>query len=466
MSVLSKLNPANHLSIKLFLWFWLATLLIIGASVWFTNQLRDEVRFAPIRKEQVRDVERYTERLQTFIDRRQGVVDLEPILQQLSRRFQIGLIVVDPETKTLLSGLPRHLLPAEAPFISISAETPPLALDTNFGQFMGPGLIQMDNKNYLLFIGRLGKPGPLGDMRRQHPGVLLLLAISISGILCFFFARSLLNPIRQLQLASQQMARGELGSRVGSASERHDEIGQLGRDFNHMSQQVESLLANQKRLLADISHELRSPLTRLQLSIGIMQQQVDQADAPQTRASLDRIEKEATQMEILIGRVLLLSRWDSPQVKAQREWLDLSALLSSIVSDAQFEAQGQNKQVSAQIAEAIKFKGDEQMLASAVENILRNAITYAKQHVQLIAKQNDECILLEISDDGPGIASQDINRIFDAFYRESSARERHSGGVGLGLAIAHQAIQKHQGSIHAHNQASGGLVVQISLPMA
>ncbi|NCT48675.1 MAG: two-component sensor histidine kinase, partial [Paraglaciecola sp.] len=96
---------------------------------------------------------------------------------------------------------------------------------------------------------------------------------------------------------------------------------------------------------------------------------------------------------------------------------------------------------------------------------LRNAITYAKQHVVLTAKQDEQCILLEISDDGPGIASQDLNRIFDAFYRESSARERHSGGVGLGLAIAHQAILKHQGSIRAHNQASGGLVVQITLPL-
>jgi two-component system, OmpR family, sensor histidine kinase CpxA len=466
MSVVSKLNPANHLSIKLFLWFWLATLSIIGTSVWFTNQLRDEVRFAPIRKEQVRDVERYTERLQTFIDRRQDAIEVEPMLQQLGRRFQLALILVDPDNKTLLSGLPRHLRPSEEPFISISAETPPLALDTSFGQFLGPGLIQLDKKNYLLFIGRLGKPGPLGDMRRQHPGVLLLLAVTISGFLCFLFARSLLHPIRQLQLASQKMARGELGSRVGSASERHDEIGQLGRDFNHMSEQVESLLAKQKRLLADISHELRSPLTRLQLSIGIMQQQIDHADDPHTRASLERIEKEAIQMEVLIGRVLLLSRWDSPDVKAQREWLDFSGLLTSIVSDAQFEAQGQHKQVSAQISESIKFKGDEQMLASAVENILRNAITNATQHVVFTARQDEEGILLEISDDGPGIASEDLNRIFDAFYRESSARERHSGGVGLGLAIAHQAILKHQGSIRAHNQARGGLVVQITLPLA
>jgi two-component system sensor histidine kinase CpxA len=261
------------------------------------------------------------------------------------------------------------------------------------------------------------------------------------------------------------MATGEMGVRVGKASQRLDEIGQLGRDFNYMSEQVERLLTSQKRLLADISHELRSPLTRLQLSIGIALQQNETDMSVSMLAALERIEKEALQIEDMIAQVLLLSRLDNQQPIQNLQSVSLEQIMSPIIADAQFEAEQKNKELSYQADENICLNADPQLLSSAIENILRNAIHYSNHLIQVSVTVLDKHIMWVIEDDGNGIEDSQLDQIFSAFYRESSARDRNSGGVGLGLAIAQHAIEKHQGFIEASNKTQGGLVVKVSIPI-
>ncbi|WP_340677926.1 HAMP domain-containing protein, partial [Paraglaciecola sp.] len=400
MKRLSRYNPANNLYIKVFLWFWIGTIIMVSSSAWIINKLNDEVRYRPIRKSQMNELRHIGAKLQKVLARKQNVENPERLLSQIGMRYQIGFILVEPGGKNVLSGLPRHMRFDEEVFFNITPETPAISINSGQGEFFGPGIINFNDKHYMLFIGKPTSFGFFGAVRRQHPAVMLSIALSISAILCFLFARSLVRPIRQLQYASQQMAAGDLSARVGSASKRHDEIGHLGRDFNIMSQKVEILLSSQKRLLADISHELRSPLARLQLSIGIVQQQAETMDDDFLRTSLDRIEKEAAQIEKMIAQVLMLSRLDNPQALHHKESIDIQSLLSAIISDAQFEAQEQHKEVVISQCDKAEVVGDAHMLSSAIENVLRNAVKYAHKIINMRVYCEDSFLHIVITDDG------------------------------------------------------------------
>jgi two-component system sensor histidine kinase CpxA len=343
-------------------------------------------------------------------------------------------------------------------------QSSPLALEVNGNTFVGPSVLRANQTDYMLFLVKSKPEGRLRDIQHEYPSIFIIFMISISLGLCYLFVRGLLNPIAQLRHASKQMATGVMGVRVGNASRRLDEIGQLGRDFNLMSEQVESLLNTQKRLLADISHELRSPLTRLQLSIGIALQQNETDMSVSMMAAMGRIEKEALQIEDMIAQVLLLSRLDNQQPIQNLRLVSIQQVMTPIIADAQFEAEHKNKKLLYQADQDISLQADPQLLSSAIENILRNGIHYSNYLIQVSVMLQDKHIVWVIEDDGNGIEESQLGRIFDVFYRESTARDRNSGGVGLGLAIAQQAIAKHQGFIQASNKPEGGLRVKISIP--
>lgn len=319
----------------------------------------------------------------------------------------------------------------------------------------------------MLFTAFVQPGGLLRVVRHEYPGLFLFFLISFSGGLCYLFVRSLLKPIIEVQRASRRMASGDLAVRVGSASNRMDEIGQLSRDFNSMSETVETLLNGQKRLLADISHELRSPLARLQLSIGIAQQQPSEHISIDSQLALERIEKEANQIESMIAQVLMLSRLDNQAAVLNKQSVSIAQLMSPILNDAMFEAKQKDKHITynPKLDPDYKIFVEPQLLGSAIENILRNAIHYSVSEILVKVEQSAGQIIWIIEDDGHGIDEQQIEKIFEPFYRSSTARDRNSGGVGLGLAIACRAVLQHNGKITASNLDSGGLQVKISLPM-
>jgi len=260
-----------------------------------------------------------------------------------------------------------------------------------------------------------------------------------------------------IQGSAKKLANGNWQTRVGKAANRHDELGQLARDFNLMAEQLESMWGAQKRLLADVSHELRSPLARLQMALGLAHQQnVD----PKT---LQRIEREANRMEALIQQLLTLSRAEAGEVSFQQQ--GLNDVLSDILVDARFEAESNNKQLQIASVPSITVNVDSMMFCRAVENVLRNAIRHSHQLVTITFSKDNQNTYIHITDDGEGLSSEECERIFAPFYRASLARERESGGVGLGLSIAKAALELHHGRITAEQADTGGLRVTIALPL-
>jgi two-component system sensor histidine kinase CpxA len=461
---LNRFNPARSLFFRVFLWFWLAALLIFISSVWLANQLGSEAKYLPLNTKQQKDLVSLTRKMQSQIDRRNGNVVLKKVVNQVSRRNRSDLILIDPSTRAIVHSATRGRRLKSKVFDDFNQQSSPFILEAEGVTLVGPGLLRANQSDYMLFLVTPRPGGNLRVIRHEYPGIFIIFMISLSLGLCYLLVRGLLNPIAQLRHASKRMATGEMGVRVGNASRRLDEIGQLGRDFNYMSEQVERLLNSQKRLLADISHELRSPLTRLQLSIGIALQQNESEMSANMLTALERIEKEALQIEDMIAQVLLLSRLDNQQPIQNLQAVSLEQFMTPIIADAQFEAEQKNKTLSYQADENISLHGDPQLLSSAIENILRNAIHYSNHLIQVNVSVQHKNIVWVIEDDGNGIEESQLDRIFDAFYRESTARDRNSGGVGLGLAIARHAVAKHQGFIQANNKPQGGLLVKISIP--
>jgi two-component system sensor histidine kinase CpxA len=270
----------------------------------------------------------------------------------------------------------------------------------------------------------------------------------------------------RLRAATHQLAGGNLGARAAE-TKRADEIAELVHDFNRMAERLEVLLNSQKQLISDISHELRSPLARLNVALGLARQR---ASEDSTKA-LDRIELEAERLNEMIGKLLTLARLESGEPPADRAPIHILDLLQEVVADADFEARSRDCGVQLVQAEDCTTQGNPELLRSAFENVVRNAVRYTspssaveiRLHCQVQNGSQDQAVLT-VRDHGPGVPDQEISNLFRPFYRLDAARERQTGGAGLGLAIAERAVRLHQGTITARNAEGGGLVVEIRLP--
>jgi two-component system sensor histidine kinase CpxA len=291
-------------------------------------------------------------------------------------------------------------------------------------------------------------------LRWQH---LWILAIVI--LLCYGFAFHLTSPLRRLQYAVDCFGRGDFSARA--QSNRRDELGQLARTFNQMADRIQTLLAAERRLLLDISHELRSPLARLCVAVELARSKSS------NDAMLDRIEKEAERLNSLVSELLQVTRAEGDPSKRRTEPVQLDELIEEIVEDTSIEAAAKNCRLDLKGAQPVNMPGDAELLRRAVENVVRNAIRYAPEGTAIDIELHPGAGVAEISvrDRGPGVPEQSLPRIFDAFYRVEEDRDRASGGVGLGLAIAKRAVELHKGKLYARN-ANPGLMVVIELPVA
>ncbi|MFZ1700493.1 MAG: ATP-binding protein [Pyrinomonadaceae bacterium] len=280
-------------------------------------------------------------------------------------------------------------------------------------------------------------------------------------LLCYLLAVYLTSPIRKLREATQKFAEGDLHTRVAErVGRRRDEIADLANDFDEMAERIESLITTQQRLNSDISHELRSPLARMNVALEIAKQKGNEATAP----LLDRIETESMRLNDMIGRLLTLAKLESGAEEVQRVRVDLTELVRDVAADADFEANANGKYVAVSEIEPCTVLGNENLLRSAIENVLRNAVKYTAEgtavDVALQAKNGNA--ILRVSDHGGGVPEGELANLFRPFYRVGEARERKTGGMGLGLAIADRAIRAHKGSIVARNH-NGGLQIEIGL---
>ena len=313
-------------------------------------------------------------------------------------------------------------------------------------------------------------PGPrvfLGPRGVPIPG--LIIGVITSGLACYFLAWYLTKPIVRLRAATRHLAAGDLTTRIGApASKRRDEIGELVRDFDAMAERLEMLVKAQSRLLNDISHELRSPLARLNVALGLARQRVGM----ESDDMLDRIELEASRLNELIGRILTLARLEDGEQLVPRTPVPLGELVANVTEDAEFEAQERHCHVHAVIPEGDwGVRGNDSLLHSAVENVVRNAIRYTQEgtSVEIELAREDRAsgpeAVLKVSDAGPGVPPEALEKLFQPFYRLDDARGRLTGGVGLGLAITERAVRFHGGRVAASNRPSGGLQVEIRLPL-
>lgn len=277
-------------------------------------------------------------------------------------------------------------------------------------------------------------------------------------ILCYLLARHLSKPVRQLQRAVQRFGQGDLSARAGS--ERKDELGQLARTFDQMAERIETLLTAERRLLLDISHELRSPLTRLSLAVELARSNEDR------EAALNRVQKEADRLNSLLSELLQVTRAEGDAGALRKEPVRVDLLLAELAGDGAIEAEARGATLELTPPPALTLEGDAELLRRAIENVMRNAIRHAPpgSRVEMQTGIQDSRLTIRLRDYGPGVPEEALGRIFDPFFRLDTDRNRASGGAGLGLAIARRAVDLHHGTLRARN-AHPGLLVEIELPL-
>jgi len=327
--------------------------------------------------------------------------------------------------------------------------------------------LTLDGKRYTLVMEL--PPGPrLFFGPHDIPGLGIAIAVLSSGLICYLLARSLTSPVTRLRQAAQSLAAGDLTARTGAPAGGgpRGEMVELMRDFDLMAERLETLLESQSRLLKDVSHELRSPLARLSVALGLARQRA----TPDIEAQLNRIELESDRLNQLIQRLLTISRLESGADGIHKQSLSLRELVEQVARDAEYESAGRPCEVVAPGDDQFTVEADADLLRSAIENVVRNATRYTADgtavNVRLAreAGANGEDIVVRVSDSGPGVPDEALARIFEPFYRLDDARNRQTGGAGLGLSIADRAIRLHGGQLRASNRKEGGLEVEMRIP--
>jgi len=426
---------------KIFIGFWLALVVAAvgtGTIVWLKHE---EISAAPLA---MGPRAGYGIEMAASMLREDGVDALRGWIAHRRRPMQV--FVVDDEGRDVLGRPVAESLVTSARRVAERGEPGARLVTTP------------DGERYLLFA-----PLPPGMHRPPQPLLSLWQLVTIgaatslafSALLAWYLAR----PIRSLRWAFDSAAAGRLETRVSPRiGSRRDEIADLGRDFDRMAQHLQSLVSVQRRLLHDVSHELRSPLARLQAAIGLARQ-----DPAKIEPTLERIERETNRLDAMVGEILTLARLESRTSSTAREPVDFAHLVASIAEDARFEAEASGRQLSLDIKSDARVAGDPALLHRAVENVVRNAVKFTAPgtSVDVSLTSADVRVMLKVQDHGPGIAPDELPKVFEPFYRAAGT---DTSGFGLGLAIAQRAVEAHGGTIRAANIPGGGLSVEISLP--
>lgn len=466
----------RSLFVKIFLWFWAAMILVAGAAVLALHAyLNAEENVTRTRAMAFKNP---AAAAAVEVLEQDGPDALHQYLERWNRHSGMRQYLFDDKGKEL-TGEP---LPPEV--VELAAHPPDAGTETlrrtDECMFVASRIAGPTGKSYVFVAAMPNRPpqnagpfpfgGPLGALLTQPRILVLILAavVLMSGVVCYGLARHLTGPLRTLQTSARQLADGDLTVRVGAAvHNRHDEMGDLGRDFDFMAERIESLVSAQRRLLRDLSHEFRSPLARLHVALGLARQRT----GSEVDSALDRIEVEAHRLNELIGQLLELARLEGSGPVAPRSTIALDAMMHDIVADADFEARGCGREVHLLGCTPCAVTGVPDLLRSAIENVVRNAIRYTPEdkpvEIDLHRDERDgsATAVVRVRDHGPGVPADSLTEIFRPFYRVGDDRNRQTGGAGLGLAIAQQAMRVHGGAIAAANAPGGGLVVELRLPV-
>lgn len=451
-----KLPRFSSLYGRIFAVFWL-TLLIVVLTLLLLPHLDPRTQHT-IPEPQL---QRYHDLAADVADElNQGNATLEQKLQRFTdhqrhRGFQLYFTTEDTE---IIAPTGRNK--ALRNFITM-ADSPDAPRQKLYGRWMmaGPFPISYRDDTLLMYVGRIWRePPPFFLQILDKPFQLLLVTMLVSTPLLLWLAWAISIPARRLQQAAERVTRGEFEAdpRLEAGP---SEFKQAGASFNQMVQAINQMIGGQQRLLSDISHELRSPLTRLRMATALAQRKQGESK------ELTRIDTEAERLEKMISELLELSRM---QVNShdQRELCDAQALWFEMLEDARFEAEQCGKQLEYTPLQAWSLRGNPNLLISALENVVRNAIRYGNDQIRLEFTHTDDRLIMTVDDNGDGVPEAELGDIFRPFYRVSTARDRSSGGTGLGLAITDSAIRQHSGKVTASRSPLGGLRVTLTLPLA
>ena len=352
--------------------------------------------------------------------------------------------------------------------VNAAAESSAPAIAMRHGLVRVGVRLQGESGTPYLFATEL-QAGPGAAFGNNFFGLLLHwgAAFLVSGLICYLLTRYLTEPILRLRDASRQLAAGNLSMRAAAGAEnRRDELGDLVRDFNAMGDRIEALITSQRQLISDVSHELRSPLARLTVALDLA------CEHKGSDPAFEQMQKDFDRLNEMVGRLLTVARLDTSATPAEMKPLDFGALVAEVAADAEFESRELNCNVQLSGDNHIYVRGNTDLLRSAVENIVRNAIRYTAPGTTVdvnLQRRNSAGLarsVLTVRDHGPGVAESELANIFQPFYRIEDARDRQSGGVGLGLAISDRVARLHGGMVSASNATDGGLQVEFEIPAA
>ena len=445
------------LFLKIFLWFWLAMALIVGALTFVTWTQQNE---PVVRQWQVVVGETMNVHAQTAaqIYDAEGKAGLDVFLERLENSGRITAIGLYRENDEQISGssikfdvksvLEKSLTSDAAEFER--AETSSL---------IGRKTVLKSGETVVL-ITQWERPPPPNFLPVLQTQILRILAVILTaGLLCYALALYLTAPISKLRFAARRFAGGDLHTRLDI--KRRDELGELAREFDRMAERIETLVTSEKRLTQDISHELRSPLARLNVALELARSKSNS----ESIGLIERIATESSRLNEMISRLLVLSKLETGSENFEKREINLTKIFEQVVSDADFEARGNSKSVKILQKDEARVFGNETLLRSAIENVLRNAVRYTKDETTVDVKliKNGKTAVVSVKDCGAGVPEEELDKLFRPFYRVNTARDRKTGGIGLGLAIAERAVHAHQGAIKARN-TENGLAVEITLP--
>jgi two-component system, OmpR family, sensor kinase len=428
----------RRLFVKFIIAFWLAFVAItatVSGTAWLIRQNNPEWPYPQHNRRE----EPPPLRLVIGLLREGNIDGLQQIVPLLRRDRGPIVRIIDPQG--------HDLLPVPAATRVVYRET----IVTPVGQ-----------RYTVMMLFRSDDAGPFHDGPPPPPPspwlpvvIAALVSLGASAWLAWYMVR----PVRTVRLALRELARGNLQTRIGqSMGKRRDELADLGQDFDHTAQWLQQQIGAQQRLLYDVSHELRSPLARLQAAVGLIRQNPDNLDG-----TLTRIERECQRLDTLVGEVLTLSRLESG-VQSPLQEVDLIELLAMIVDDAEFEAGSLGCTVSFSHNASHVMRCQAELLYRSFENVIRNALRYTAPgtSVDITAERMPDGLQVSVRDHGPGVPENALERIFEPFQRVDT--QNGPNGYGLGLAIARRAIASHGGGIRAELADGGGLRVVIQLP--
>jgi len=452
------------LFVKIFLWFLVAVALMIGTVIFVTRTFQTE----PM----VNRWERSTRnQMIVYSGTANQIVAAEG--EAGLRTFLARLRDLEPPREVDLVGADGSLWFGEPNEVAAATEVIQRArtsggVETDYSveeRSIGAAPVNFPDGRKFVLVLQWERSAPQGLFFGSWLANLRLLGVGlIAVVLCYILALYLTSPIRKLRNATKRLVDGDLQARVEtSVTKRRDELADLARDFDEMAERIEGLITSQQRLNRDISHELRSPLARLNVALELAKAK----SGPESQSLLSRIESESSRLNEMIGRLLQLSQLESGVDVVDKRRIDLGELVKDVAADADFEAKGVDKVVQIGDIDKCNVNGSEELLRSAIENVLRNAVRYTAERTAVevsLTRQNGHAVVT-VADHGGGVPENELKNLFRPFYRVGEDRTRSTGGTGLGLAIAERAVKAHKGQISAVNH-NGGLKVEIKLDAA